>query len=132
VIVPAQPPAITGGKGRLIVDGGRGHAALITHECVVDKADGYPLTVARVLPLSRQRERLQAQIRSRQQLASFYLPDDQGLLGEEYYIDLRLTTTVAAADLPNFRKIASLTDEARSALREQIALFWTRPGDQRN
>jgi hypothetical protein len=125
-----EPPP-DGGRGWLVTQAGVDLGALLTHECVFDKPDGYPLTFARVMPLSRERsERLRDQIRQGQQRASFYLPD-QGYLAEDSYIDFRFTTVLPAAHVRELRKIASLTREARFALRESIARFWTRPGDDR-
>lgn len=124
-------PPPSGGKGLMVVSGGLARAALLTHECVLDKRDNYPLTFARVQSLAGRDETLQGRVRDRSQLASFYLPDD-GILGDECFIDLRLTTIVPAADLARFHRLASLSRDARYALRESISQFWTRPGDGRD
>jgi hypothetical protein len=122
---PSAAPS-PGATGTLATRGGLGFGMLVSHECVLDKQDGYPLAFARVLPLDGLRqERLREQVRQGQWPATFYLPTD-GLLPGEVYADFRFITVIAVQRLEQFMRVASLTAEARSALKERLIRYWAR------
>jgi hypothetical protein len=115
-----------GGKARLVTLGARAKAMLITHECVLDKGPTQHLTLARVLALASQKSTdYQDAIRDGRNREAFYLPAIADLL-EESYVDLRLLTTIERVHIQTMKRVASLTEEGRLALRMRLILYWTR------
>jgi hypothetical protein len=120
------PAPASGWTGRLVSTGGLSLGMALTHECVHDKRDGYPLAFAPLLQVASQRERIQEQIRANRQYATFWVPATDGVC-DESYVDFRFISVIARKHLDTMERRASLDDEWRDALREQLFRFWSRP-----
>lgn len=102
-------------------------AMLISHECDVDK----PATdVALLASVQSGANTFDAatlgNLRSNRIFHAFYLGTPPGLEGEHWYTDFHFITVVRKDFLNLDRRILSLDDAAREALRGQLIKFWNR------
>lgn len=122
VSIPA-PPAKE--RARLVTHSGRDFAMLLTHECVVDKQGRAPVSFARILPITIHDAQGQNAIRCGANYQTFYLPSVEDLIPESY-VDFRLVVAIDPEVFRFLTRVASLTTEGRSSLRQRLVLYWTR------
>lgn len=115
---------LPGNKARLVTRAGRGLGILVSHECVVDKNQDWPIAFARVFPMARQ-PRTQEQIRSGELRSSFYLPASDGII-DEAYVDFRFITSIHPKHLAGLTRIGTLDESGRQSLKEQFIRHWMR------
>lgn len=98
-------------------------AILLTHDCEVDNDVRYrlvaPLRVLGQLPAATQEG-----VRENRDYRFFHIPPNGG--EPEAYVDFRRLTTVAPALIPEQKRLASISDEAKKALCLALLLFFTR------
>lgn len=128
---PLKPYVLThspemGQKGNLVVSSGSDLAMLVSHECVVDKGGRAPLTFARVLPITTHQEDQRAHIRNGANLQTFHLAANEAVALTECYADLRLVSAIDPRLIASLGRVASLTQDGRDSLRQQLILYWTR------
>jgi hypothetical protein len=106
--------------------GARRLGIVLDHGCELDEqADPQMVHVAVVRELSRVPEVHRESIRSYDQKRTFFLPASDALR-EDHYVDFRFVTTVRRALLDSFERVASLSEDGRTALKGQLVRFWTR------
>ena len=102
-------------------------AMLITADCEYDKPNSAYVYLGEVRPLSEISLGTQGNVRSRRVFYTFPL-EPHPRLPEESYVDfrriLRFDKNLIAADNLNQQRSLSLTDIARTALQEQVSLFF--------
>lgn len=106
----------------------RTHGVVLTHDCEVDKQTRKALIhVALVRPLTEQAVAadLHQQFRENTRHRAFYLPPNDFLEGESY-VDLRRITAVRGDTLLELPRVASMNEDGRRMLREQLFRFYTR------
>lgn len=101
-------------------------AIVITHDCEIDKPHSRAtLLMASVRPLAKIRKEDREGFRDNTRHRAFYLPETPYLTGENY-ADLRTVTTVRRDVLETLQKLASMGEDGRRMLREQLFRFFTR------
>lgn len=99
---------------------------VLTHDCEIDKAAARASAlIALVRALTGVPEEHRAGFREYTRHRAFYLPESRYLPGE-HYADLRAVTTVRRAALDSLQRRASMTEDGRRMLREQLFRFFTR------
>lgn len=105
----------------------QGHAILLTHDCEYDKSANSSVLLAEIRDLSEVVLGSQGHIRQYRTRNTFYLEAIEDHLPESY-VDFRRITrlpkTVIASLANNSNRIASLSDDSRLALQQQIAAFF--------
>jgi hypothetical protein len=115
-----------GQRGNLVVASGSDLAMLISHECVVDKGGRAPLSFVRILPITTHREEQLTHIRNGANLQTFHIEANETVGLSECYADFRLVSAIDPTFVRSLRRVASLTEEGRNSLRQQLILYWTR------
>jgi hypothetical protein len=108
----------------------RAHGVLLTHDCEIDKSRG-SLQLALVRQFEGVPEEHRVAFRDNTRHRAFYLPAGD-YLDEEAYVDLRRITVISPETLVAFDRLASMNEDGRRMLREQLFRFYTRhylPGD---
>ena len=104
-----------------------GRAILLTHDCEYDKPSNPWVAVAEVRPLSEIAAGSQGHVREYRTRNTFYLQALAAALPESY-VDFRRLTRLPKSALTSapgsVRHLASLSEEARTALQRQIAIFF--------
>lgn len=100
---------------------------LVTHDCEFDKPNSIYVLISECRPLSELKPESQGNIKNLKTLNTFYLPQTEGII--ESYIDFRRTYQVDKSFLfervsSKSLRLKSLTDEARTALQRQLAIFF--------
>jgi hypothetical protein len=106
----------------------RSFALLLTHDCEIDKNARRALaqlSLIRPLRVPDIPEEHIGGFRDNTRHRAFYLPPNDFLVGENY-ADLRRTTAIRVDALMEFERLASMNEDGRRMLREQLFRFFTR------
>jgi hypothetical protein len=104
----------------------RAPGIVLSHDCEIDKQTRKTIVhVALVRPLDGVPEEHREGFRRNQRHRAFYLPPN-GFLDGENYADLRRITVLRADTLLELTKRASMNEDGRRMLREQVFRFFTR------
>lgn len=105
-------------------------AIILTHDCEYDKPNNHYCLVARIRSLDHVPTGSQGNIRNHRTRRAFYLPANSGVIAESY-VDLRDIDRVAKATIEdlvrNGCRLASLSEDGRLALQQQLAMFFGLP-----
>jgi hypothetical protein len=106
--------------------GARRFGMVISHGCEIDKETEHrSVLVAQVRPLRHVTANADS-IRSYDQKRTFYLPES-AFLGEEAYVDFRAVTTLRIEGVvEDLRRVASLDEDSRMELQQQLFRFFVR------
>jgi hypothetical protein len=99
---------------------------VLTHDCEIDKNHTRAsLIVSQVRPLSDVPESDRDGFRDNTRHRAFYLPPGD-FLDYESYADLRAITVLRASAFADLERVASMNEDGRRMLREQLFRFYTR------
>jgi hypothetical protein len=100
---------------------------LLSHDCEIDKNPRRATAlIAVVRPLEGVPEQHRDGFRANTRHRAFYLGAPDELDRDEHYADLRLVTTIRRDALEELARLASMNEDGRRMLREQIFRFYTR------
>ena len=106
--------------------GFRRSAVVLSHDCELDKLSDRPtVLVALVREMRLVHADDQTRIREYDEKRTFFLPQGE-YLAEDSFIDFRVITTIRREELENLRRVASLNEDGRVALRAQLFRFFAR------
>jgi hypothetical protein len=101
-------------------------AIVLTHDCEIDKSPARAsVLLAQVRPLAGVPDDQRQGFRHNTRHRAFYLPQCNHI-DQESYADLRAITTIRVAALGSVERIASMNEDGRRMLREQLFRFFTR------
>jgi hypothetical protein len=100
---------------------------ILTHDCEIDKEPTRAtLLVGAVRPIAAVNEADREGFRSNTRHRALYLPESPPHLPEESYLDLRCITVLRRDALEQCARVASMNEDGRRLLREQLFRFFTR------
>jgi hypothetical protein len=101
-------------------------AIVVTHDCEIDKPHSRAtVLMALVRPIDKVPDEHRDGFRDYTRHRAFYLPETSYLTGENY-ADLRAITTIRRDMLDELRRLASMSEDGRRMLREQLFRFFSR------
>jgi len=113
------------GMGHILYRGRVSCAIVLSHDCEIDKPNkGTRVIVSPVIPLSDLREQERQRIVDQTPWRFLVLPGMPSL--GDNYTDLRCTTFLPAAVAFEAKRIASMEEDARLRLQQQLIAFFTR------
>jgi hypothetical protein len=99
-------------------------AVVLTHDCELDNApERAPILLGLVRPLENMTDEILESFRQNTRNRSLYLPAEGGL-DRESFLDLRRKTSVRRSILPDLDVAASMNEDGRLMLREQLFRFF--------
>jgi hypothetical protein len=105
----------------------RAYAIVLSHDCEIDKNPRRAsVQLAVVRPLAGVPDEHRDGFRANSRHRAFYLGAPEELDRLEHYADLRLITTIRKSALEPLARLASMNEDGRRMLREQMFRFFTR------
>ncbi len=101
-------------------------AIILTHDCALDNdPDKSTVLLGLVRPLKGLDGKIASTFRSNTRSRALYLPASEYLEEGESYLDLRRITTIQKGLLAELVIVASMNENGRLMLREQLVRFFT-------